>query len=112
MEICTKCLTQSDKCICKKEQGKMSAELALLSAKRDYLVRQMWTILNTISHAVDIDDFTAEDMKLWAAVTEHSAVQNKSRVLAGLLYRLVLWRQQFKWALIKCCTYAVQEVRA
>jgi hypothetical protein len=35
----------------------------------------------------------------------------KSRVLAGLLDRLVLWKQQFKRALIKCCTYAVEEVR-
>ena len=46
-------------------------------AERDDLVRKLWLVLNEISHLVNINDFTQEDLDLWGKITEHSGCQSR-----------------------------------
>jgi len=58
----------------------MAKDIELLHQRRDDLIRNLWLVLRDLSdHHIGTPprEMSDEDLKLWGAVTEHSAVQSR-----------------------------------
>lgn len=51
-----------------------------LKEHRNQLIREMWLVFRNLSDVQSVEEFTDEDLKLWTAITEHSAIQGRLEI--------------------------------
>jgi hypothetical protein len=52
-------------------------DIADLKEDRNWRIRALWVVMEALSNKQKVEDFTNEDLRLWTAITEHSAIQDK-----------------------------------